>query len=127
KVQNYIDIIFYRQKVDLQNILEDFIEETKQFINKENIVKIAYYSLDKALNPSFIAIFVKEKQDYVSLKDSGLPEKIDINKNMPYQKYFLKINEKEIGFILIGNKKSETNFTQEEKSFLKEFSGILAN
>lgn len=154
-IQNAIDKAFYRHKLNLTILLEEFINEIVNSFDKKDLVKTSMFYLEKTINPLFIGLYIPDQNrnqlQLLGTNNNSLPKSLDLphevlsnykdTDNQSKINYFFKndsvsINnamllplQKDndtIGILVLGEKKSETDYLFEEKNFLKNFTTGLS-
>lgn len=150
-IQNTIDRAFYRHKLDLSVMLQEFLNEVNNVFDKKDLLKTSIFYLEKTINPLFVGLYLPDQNNHklqlLGANNNVLPQDVkfnnetwlDINKKFQSNEFNgellnidkslvvpLKNDNNTIGILVLGEKKSEIEYLFEEKNFLKNFTSSLS-
>jgi K+-sensing histidine kinase KdpD len=145
RVQNIIDQTFYRQKVDLQRLLDKFIHEVANSQDKKAVSNTCFSYLDEVISPKSMALYLTGENQALRLlgaKNDNFPETLtgdtySLLNNLSY--FFNKSIDQEnelvlpllkdnniVGLLFLGRKNSEMEYLFEERKFLQNIALTLS-
>ncbi|TYB31626.1 MAG: SpoIIE family protein phosphatase [Candidatus Mcinerneyibacterium aminivorans] len=126
-VDKFISYFFIRDRMDYEEIIKNFFLKVSSLDSFQEIRNIVIDELQKLLNIEKVDVILVDKIDKKYYKKSSysflqMPERFQ--KNYKWAVYFfsLKFQDKIYGYLLIGNKISETKFNKAEIDLLNSIS-----
>jgi signal transduction histidine kinase len=131
-----IDKAFYRQRFDLTLLLEKFISDISNIVDRNELVNLCFSYLEQTVNPVSATLYLFNKQrnslQLLHSNNGALPPEIAVAGNEAFfgqkDKMLLSLekDKNRVGLLLLDKKKSEVEYLFEEKNFLKSFASTMA-
>jgi signal transduction histidine kinase len=145
RVQTVIDQTFYRQKVDLQRLMDKFVAEVANTQDRSVISDACFSFVEQGISPQSMALYVTGEDQALQLmsaKNENFPDTLNLdlysllkdvskflNKSIDLENELVLPLLKDktlVGLLFLGRKNSEIEYLFEERKFLQNIAVTLS-